>query len=142
MTTFVDTSVLIDVVDDKAKHHAWCTAEFERAKAVGPVLVSDAVFSEFSVGMQTVEEAKEAVDKLALVRCGYTDEVLFRAGKAYAKYRKNKGQKTNVLPDFFIGALAEIEAAPLLTRNPKEVKTYFPAVKLITPKVVEAQGKA
>ena len=88
--------------------------------------------------MQSLQEAQETINKLALVRCGYTDEVLFRAGKAYAQYRKNRGQKTNVLPDFFIGALAEVEAAPLLTRNPKDVKKYFPAVQLITPKIVDA----
>jgi predicted nucleic acid-binding protein len=142
MTTFVDTSVLIDVLDETAKHHSWCAEQFEKAKASGPVFVSDVVFSELSVTMPTVGEAQEVIEQLALIRCGYSDAVLFRAGKAYAQYRANKGQKLNVLPDFFIGALAETKDAPLLTRDPKKVGTYFPQIKLVTPDVKEATGSA
>jgi predicted nucleic acid-binding protein len=133
MTTFVDTNVLIDVLEPGAEHHEWSKGALEAAKSGGPVFVSDAVYSEFTVSMDSVDAANEVLQRLALVRCSYSDPVLFKAGKAYAAYRKNQGPKLNVLPDFFIGALAADEEAPLVTRDPGKVRTYFPDVELITP---------
>src|SRR5690606_27902445 len=133
MTTFVDTNVLIDILQPAAEHHEWSKNAIEAAKLEGPVIVSDAVYSEFSVSLDSVEAANDALDRLALVRRRYSDASLFKAGKAYAVYRKNRGQKLNVLPDFFIGALADDEEAPLVTRDPAKIRTYFPQVRLITP---------
>ena len=42
-------------------------------------------------------------------------------------------QRTGVLPDFFIGAHAEVERLPLLTRDARRYRTYFPNVTLIAP---------
>nr|CBX27651.1 hypothetical protein N47_H24730 [uncultured Desulfobacterium sp.] len=44
-----------------------------------------------------------------------------------------KGEKTAPLPDFFIGAHAEILNIDLLTRDVSRYKPYFPTVKLIAP---------
>ncbi|UVO50368.1 PIN domain-containing protein [Sphingomonas sp. SUN019] len=133
MTTYVDTSVLIDLLEANSEHHAWSLTQIEKARVSGPVIVSDAVYSEFSIALDTEEHADEALNQFSFVRCGYSNQVLFRAGKAYLRYRQSKGTKTNVLPDFFIGALADTERAPLLTRDPQKVRAYFPTVELITP---------
>jgi predicted nucleic acid-binding protein len=62
------------------------------------------------------------------------DESFFRAGRAFKKYKdENHGQKTNVLPDFLIGAQAETAQAPLLTGNKKDFVDYFPNLNLICP---------
>ena len=87
MTTFVDTNVLIDLLEPESEHHTWSKEALEAAKLNGPVIVSDAVYSEFSVAMDSVEATNQALDSLALVRVGYSDVVLFNAGKAYAAYR-------------------------------------------------------
>lgn len=133
MTTVVDTNVLIDVLEPAAEHHDWSKNALEAAKLNGPVLVSDAVYSEFSVSMESVDAANEAIRSLALVRVGYSDVVLFKAGRAYAAYRRNSGQKLNVLPDFYIGALADDEDVPIVTRDPSKIRTYFPNVQIVTP---------
>ncbi|QJD31161.1 type II toxin-antitoxin system VapC family toxin [Methylococcus geothermalis] len=44
-------------------------------------------------------------------------EALFLAGKAFLQYRRQKGTKQGVLPDFFIGAHAAILGIPLLRRD-------------------------
>jgi hypothetical protein len=41
--------------------------------------------------------------------------------------------RTGVLSDFFIGAHAAVAELPLLTRDPKRYRAYFPSVVLITP---------
>lgn len=43
------------------------------------------------------------------------------------------GTKTGVLPDFFIGAHAAVSRLPLLTRDIRRYRTYFPAINLIAP---------
>jgi predicted nucleic acid-binding protein len=58
---------------------------------------------------------------------------LFLAGKASVQYRHAGGARSGVPPDFFIGAHAAIEGIPLLTRDIRRYRTYFPVVTLIAP---------
>ena len=43
------------------------------------------------------------------------------------------GSKTQVLPDFFIGAHAAVEGWPLLTGDASRFRTYFPTLEVLTP---------
>ena len=51
----------------------------------------------------------------------------------FVRYRQEGGGKGNVLPDFFIGAHAKALSCPLLTRDTRKYRTYFPSVRLIAP---------
>ncbi len=133
MTTYVDTCVLIDAIDEDADHHQWSVDRLNEAKEVGPVFVSDAVYSEFSVAMDSVDEVNQVLTVLNLQRCSYSEHDLFDAGKAFLAYRQNQGTKSNVLPDFFIGALARNNAKPLITRDVQRFATYFPEAELVIP---------
>src|SRR3546814_18663421 len=85
--------------------------------------------------MNSVDDTDAAIESFALGRCGYSHAVLFRAAKAFFEYRKNDNgeRKTGALTDFLIGALAEVEAAPLITRAAGTVAAYFPTVEIIRP---------
>lgn len=37
------------------------------------------------------------------------------------------------VPDMIIGAIAEVESIPIVTANPNDFVSYFPAVQLIKP---------
>ena len=58
---------------------------------------------------------------------------MFLAGKVYLRYRAAGGVRTGVLSDFFIGAHAEVQGQPLLTRDARRYRSYFPTVELIAP---------
>lgn len=131
MTTFVDTSVVIPLFDEASPHHAWCQEHI--ATADPPLVISDVVYAEVSIGMESKEATDEAITQFAFVRRPYSDDVLFRAGRAFLDYKANGGPRNSLLPDFFIGAQAEIEGEALLTRDTGKVGTYFPAVQLIAP---------
>jgi predicted nucleic acid-binding protein len=62
-----------------------------------------------------------------------SNRTAFLAAKAYSKYRLSGGTKTGVLSDFFIGAHAQALSVPLLTRDVRRYRTYFPEVRLIAP---------
>ena len=64
-----------------------------------------------------------------------SEDVLFLAGKAFVRYRRQGGQKSNVLADFFIGAHAAVSRYPILTRDTRRYSTYFAGVNLIAPNV-------
>ena len=132
MTTFLDTNILIKLLDPAAQHHDWSLSELERCQR--PAIISDIVYCEFCVGMPSRDAVDAAVIKLALERVRSSDAALFRASEAFKVYRDvNKGSKTGVLPDFIIGAVAEVSDAPLITTNAKDFTGYFPKLKLISP---------
>ncbi|MFT4604024.1 MAG: hypothetical protein ACI9W4_000743 [Rhodothermales bacterium] len=61
----------------------------------------------------------------------------FLAGRQFQRYRlDNRGPKTSLLPDFLIGAHAAVLDIPLVTRDVRRYRTYFPRLTLITPEVV------
>jgi predicted nucleic acid-binding protein len=49
----------------------------------------------------------------------------------------NGGSRTGVLPDFFIGAHAAVMRVPLLTRDARPYRKYFPELALIAPNEAE-----
>lgn len=134
MTTFLDSDVVISLLNNREHRHDWAVDELNRRKAVGPAIISDIVYCEVSMGMNTKEELDKAILLLGLDRFSCKDEALFRAGKAFLKYKKeNKGPKLGVVPDFIIGAIADSERVPLMTLNTKDYVNYFPDIEFITP---------
>lgn len=137
MTTFVDTNILIYLLDPDSVFHAWAAQTVKEYQAKeGPLVICDVVFAELSVGLDDVKTTQAAIKRFQMERYAFSDDVLFRAGKAYEHHRKNGGKRSNVLSDFFIGAQAELEDAPLLTNDVKEYKSYFPNVKIVSPPTV------
>jgi AbrB family looped-hinge helix DNA binding protein len=63
----------------------------------------------------------------------YTADGQVVAGKADRIYRRRGGEKPGVLSDFFIGAHAAVLGVPLLTRDARRFRRYFPSVLLLTP---------
>lgn len=134
MTTFLDTNIVIALLDERHPHHPWSVDELVKRKLEGPAIVSDIVYCEVSVGMKNKAEVDEAISQLGLERVRCRDEALVRAGAAFKEYKTQKnGPKMGVLPDFIIGSVAEIEDAPLMTVNEKDFIGYFPNVSLISP---------
>ncbi|MER9797966.1 PIN domain-containing protein [Mesorhizobium sp. M0142] len=135
MTTFLDSNIVIALINDNEPNHAWSVNELIARKTQGPAVISDVVYSEITATMKDVAEVNSVIEALGLERYPSKDVALFRAGRAFKEYRdRTKGQqKSGVLPDFFIGAIAEVENAPLMTDNSRDFVGYFPSVALITP---------
>ncbi len=121
------------LLNQAEKYHTWSVLQLQACKANGPAIISDVVYCEFSIGMATQADVDAAVSQFGLERLRGSDAALFRAGVAYKLYRSRGGPKTNVLPDFIIGAIAEVAGAPLVTINAKDFVGYFTNLKLITP---------
>ncbi len=131
--TLVDTNVLLDVVTDDPSWADWSIEQLEAAALRGPLLVNDVVYAELAVRYERIERLEAFLAEAGIEIAAMPRSALFLAGKVFQKYRKAGGQRTGVLPDFFIGAHAAVDRLDLLTRDTARYRTYFPTVTLITP---------
>lgn len=133
MTAFLDTNILIYLVDEDSEFYEWSHEQLATCKTSGPAIISDIVYAEFSAGMASKEEVDATVTLFALQRYSASDQALFKAGQAFKVYKDRGGSKTSKLLDFIIGATAEDAGAPLVTANRKDFAAYFPNLRLIHP---------
>jgi predicted nucleic acid-binding protein len=131
--TLVDTNVLLDVFTKDPKWLGWSLTQLEEASFGGPLLINDVIYAEASTRYPTIEDFESALVGAGVTVVPTSRMVLFLAGKAFMQYRGAGGVRTGVLADFFIGAHAAVERLPLLTRDARRYRNYFPTVVLITP---------
>jgi predicted nucleic acid-binding protein len=131
--TLVDSNVLLDVLTDSQDWADWSQTQLERAAMQGPLAINSVIYAEISARYATVDAVDAVLSDLEIDVATTPRSALFLAGKAYVQYRATGGVRTGVLSDFFIGAHAAVEKLPLLTRDARRYRRYFPTVVLITP---------
>jgi len=131
--TLVDSNVLLDVVTDEQLWGDWSQDQLEQAALKGSLVINDVIYAEVSTRYETIEAVESMLRDLRIDVVPIPREALFVAGKAFLQYRAAGGVRTSVLPDFFIGAHAAVEQLPLLTRDTRRYRSYFPTVNLIAP---------
>ena len=129
----VDTNVLFDLVTDDPVWADWSARQLRILSARGTLIVNRVVYAELSVGYDRVDEVDAALDAAGVELVEIPRPALFLAGKAFQSYRARGGTRTDVLPDFFIGAHAVVEGLSLLTRDTRRYRSYFPRITLIAP---------
>jgi predicted nucleic acid-binding protein len=130
----VDTNVLVDVLEDDPTWADWSVQQLRAQSQVHELVINPVIYAELSLTFESVTDLDDAVDGMGLQLQEPPRPALFLAGKAYVKYRRAGGHKTNVLADFFIGAHAAVLSCAILTRDGRRYRNYFPRVALITPK--------
>lgn len=131
--TLVDSNVLLDIVTRTPDWWQWSLSQFDDAAMIGPVVINDVIYAEMSTRYPSVDVVDSVLRDLGVDLVPIPRSALFLAGKAYLRYRAAGGVRTGVLSDFFIGAHAEAEQLPLLTRDVRRYRSYFPKVELIAP---------
>lgn len=127
----VDTNVLLDVVQDDPDWADWSQRQIVAASLRGPLIINAVVYAELSIAYDRIEDLERVVQVIGLRGMEIPREALFLAGKVFLQYRRQRGGKTSVLPDFFIGAHAAVTGMPLLTRDVRTYRTYFPTVDIL-----------
>jgi predicted nucleic acid-binding protein len=129
----IDTNVLLDILQDDSEWAPWSQDQLDAAAATDSLAINPIIYSELSIAFARIEELDTVIEETSLNIEAIPKEALFLAGKVFLTYRKSKGMKHNVLPDFFIGAHAAVMQWPILTRDVGRYRTHFPSVQLITP---------
>jgi predicted nucleic acid-binding protein len=131
--TLVDSNILLDIVTRTPDWWQWSLEKLEDAASNGPLVINDVVYAEVSTRYPSVDTIDSILRDLRVDLVAMPRAALFLAGKAYLRYRTAGGVRTGVLSDFLIGAHAAVERLPLLTRDVRRYRSYFPTVNLIAP---------
>lgn len=129
----VDTNVLIDVLENDPDWAEWSLTQLRQRAQLTPLAINPIIYTELSVAFSSIEALDATLATMQLRHLEIPRPALFLAGKAFVRYRQQGGSKSNVLADFFIGAHAAVSGLPLLTRDIRRYRAYFPTVELIAP---------
>jgi predicted nucleic acid-binding protein len=129
----VDSNVLLDVFTRTPNWWEWSLRQLDEAARHGSLLINDVIYAETSVRFHSADDFDAALARAGVTVAPIPRMALFLAGKAFTQYRSAGGIRSGVLPDFFIGAHAGVEHLPLLTRDARRYRHYFPALVLIAP---------
>lgn len=129
----IDTCVVTDLANPESAWFEWSATTLEQLDQNNTFVINPVIYAECSVGYGKIEEVEALFKHLGFESKSIPKEALFLAGKAFLQYKKRKGSKTNVLPDFFIGSHAAISGFKLMSRDKGRFSTYFPSVELIIP---------
>jgi predicted nucleic acid-binding protein len=129
----VDTNVLVDVLENDPRWADWSIGQMRAQSKIHRLAINPIIYSELSLTFSTVEGLDRTIDDLGLTMIEMPRPALFLAGKAFVRYRRLGGTKSNVLGDFFIGAHAAVSGHPILTRDTRRYAAYFSSVALIAP---------
>ena len=100
----VDSNVLIDVIAEDPVWCDWSLAQLRSAKARDKLTINPLIYAEIAVVYESVAELDSFLQPTGIVVSQVSNETAFLASRAFMRYRKTKGTKTGVLPDFFVVA--------------------------------------
>jgi len=130
----VDSSVLIDLIERTPEWCAWSAAQLFAATQRERVGINAIVFAEIARSFESYVAQQSFLDTTGLVYLNMPSQAAYQASQAHRAYRAAGGSKAATLPDFFIGAHAQVEGYTLMTRDAKRMHTYFPQVPVISPR--------
>jgi predicted nucleic acid-binding protein len=128
-----DTNVLLDIATADPTRLTWSEGQLRTAAASGPILINPIIDAELAPAFATQADLDAWLDPTIFQRLPLPYPAGWLAAQAFVKYRRTGGMRSFPLPDFYIGANAEVEGFVLATRDAARYRTYFPSVSLITP---------
>lgn len=133
MAVMVDSCVYLDVFTKDSQWFDWSSCVLAAAADAGSVILNPVIYAEISIRFDRIEDLEVLLPSHVFEYHAVPREAAFLAGKCYLRYRRLGGRRMLPLPDFFIGAHAAVTGIPLITRDPKRFRTYFPGLELRSP---------
>ena len=139
----LDTNVVIDAQNEGSPFYTWSNQVIAEGISTDGVGINAVTLAELCSAARVDSDIVQG--ELQSAAIGIIDLPARAAaicGHAYKRYRLARtrsggGKAPSVpLPDFFIGAHAELMGWKLATRDVERYRIYFPAVELIEPAIV------
>ncbi len=141
MLTALDTNVLLDILIPNEAFADAAVAAIETAASEGMLVACDTVYAEVGSQFSTQRECDHFFsDNMIRVESANRD-ALFLASRIWLVYRKRGGKRTRILPDFLVGAHAQVQANRLISRDRGFYRSSFPDLRVWDPSVNFNRGK-
>lgn len=132
MTTAVDSSVLFAVFKGEEGCEAWIASMAERA-AEGPLVACAVVWAEVGGFFDSLQELETQLELLGVGYGPIAPEAAHLAGRTFRTYRAQGGPREHLVPDFLIGAHAQLQSDGLLALDRGFYRRYFERLQVIGP---------
>ena len=135
----LDTSVLIYASDERSPHCKWAQRTIADAVSGAGAAVNAVSLAEICVGDAEPQKVGNRIRSWGVEVLDIPAAAAEVSARAYVTYRrrrmKDSGKDSPAvpLPDFFIGAHAQIMGWTLATADQDRFRIYFPKVPLKTP---------
>jgi predicted nucleic acid-binding protein len=129
----VDTNILLDSATSDPVFAAASNDCIRVLRHASELCINAIIYGELAPAFEDQATLDRFLDRAIYTRLLIPCEAGWSAAKAFERYRSAGGSKTVLLPDFIIGAHAEVEGLSILTRDTSRYRTYFPTVPLFTP---------
>ncbi|MFL6262133.1 MAG: type II toxin-antitoxin system VapC family toxin [Thermoanaerobaculia bacterium] len=135
----LDTNVLIYASTEGSPFREWARQTISTGAAEGGAAVNAVSLAEVCVGDTEPEAVADRLRSWGITLLDVPTAAAEPCALAYLKYRERRRAESGrdapslPLPDFFIGAHAQVMGWPLATADAGRFRTYFPSVVLHTP---------
>ena len=135
----LDTNVMIYAGDRTSPFHSWAADTVADAASGDGAAINAVVLAEVCVGDREPEIVADRIRSWGVAILDVPAAVAPVCADAYRSYRQRRKEESGKdsprlpLPDFFIGAHAQVMGWSVATADPERFKTYFPSVVLETP---------
>ena len=135
----LDTNVLIYASTAESPFLAWARRMIAEGVSEDGAAVNAVSLAEICVGDAEPETVADRIRSWGVTLLDVPSAVAEPCAKAYLEYRERRRAESGrdapslPLPDFFIGAHAQVMGWPLVTADVGRFRTYFPSVTLLTP---------
>jgi predicted nucleic acid-binding protein len=137
--TLLDTNVLIYASDPRSAHCRWARRTISEAVAGDGAAVNAVSLAELCVDDADPATVADRIRAWGVQILDIPAAAAEVSARAYVNYRERREKSTGKgspivpLPDFFIGAHAQLMGWTLATADTDRYKTYFSRVRLKTP---------
>jgi predicted nucleic acid-binding protein len=112
-----DTNVLLDIATGDPIWLPWSEQQFRTAAVHGPIFINPIIYAELAPAFASAADLDRWLDPAVFQRLPLPYPAGWLAAQAFLKYQRSGGTQTSSLPDFYIGAHAEIEQWTQVTRG-------------------------
>lgn len=135
----LDTNVLIYAFETESPFFHWARQVIAEAVAGEGAMVNAVVLAELCVGDARPDDVSDRILSWGVEIASLPASAAPVCAAAFRQYRDRRARETGKhaaampLPDFFIGAHAQITESRLATADVSRYNTYFPKVTLLAP---------
>ncbi len=133
MITALDTNVLLDVLLPNEHFVDAAIGVIESGARAGSLVICELVYAELCGHFSNKIDCDFFLKDNEIEVVNLSGQACFLASRTWRQYRKQGGNRTRILPDFLIGAHAQLQASRLISRDSVFYQKLFPQLIILDP---------